>query len=403
MLGTRPVLVTGGAGFIGCNLADRLAAQGHHVLVFDAMARDGVERNLAWLKRRHPRRVSAVVADIRDRDAVEAAVSGTDAVFHLAAQVAVTTSLAEPEADFEVNVRGTLFLLEALRRRGGKVPLVFASTNKVYGDLGDVGVALADLPSLDGGAHGPGAAATRGWLPQDAALRAHGISESRPLSFHTPYGCSKGAADQYVLDYARSFGVPACVLRMSCIYGPRQMGTEDQGWLAHFLLSMLAGQPISIYGDGRQVRDVLYVDDAVDAYLACWRRIGEVTGRAFNLGGGAANAVTLRAAITELEAITGRRSSLSFDDWRPGDQRYFVADSREAARVLGLPAPVGWRDGLRRLAQSLAAREDGAAAEHAAGVVAEHAAGVVAEHATSVVAEAATVASGGLRAVGARA
>jgi len=387
VLGTRPVLVTGGAGFIGCNLADRLAAQGHHVLVFDAMARDGVERNLAWLKRRHPRRVSAVVADIRDRDAVEASVSGTDAVFHLAAQVAVTTSLADPEADFEVNVRGTLFLLEALRRRGGGVPLVFASTNKVYGDLGDVGVALADLPSLDGGAHGPGAAATRGWLPQDAALRAHGISESRPLSFHTPYGCSKGAADQYVLDYARSFGVPACVLRMSCIYGPRQMGTEDQGWLAHFLLSMLAGQPISIYGDGRQVRDVLYVDDAVDAYLACWRRIGEVTGRAFNLGGGAANAVTLRAAITELEAITGRRSSLSFDDWRPGDQRYFVADSREAARVLGLCAPVGWRDGLRRLAQSLAAREDGAAAEHA----------------TDDVAGSATVASGGLRAVGARA
>ena len=391
MLGTRPVLVTGGAGFIGCNLADRLAAQGHHVLVFDAMARDGVERNLAWLKRRHPRRVSAVVADIRDRDAVEAAVSGTDAVFHLAAQVAVTTSLADPEADFEVNVRGTLFLLEALRRRGGGVPLVFASTNKVYGDLGDVGVALADLPSLavppGGGAHGPGAAATRGWLPQDAALRAHGISESRPLSFHTPYGCSKGAADQYVLDYARSFGVPACVLRMSCIYGPRQMGTEDQGWLAHFLLSMLAGQPISIYGDGRQVRDVLYVDDAVDAYLACWRRIGEVTGRAFNLGGGAANAVTLRAAITELEAITGRRSSLSFDDWRPGDQRYFVADSREAARVLGLSTPVGWRDGLRRLAQSLAAREDGAAAEHATGDGAGSAA----------------VASGGLRAVGARA
>ena len=389
MLGARPVLVTGGAGFIGCNLADRLAADGHDVLVFDAMARDGVERNLAWLRRRHPRRVSVVVADIRDRDAVAQAASAAKAVFHLAAQVAVTTSLAEPEADFDVNVRGTLFLLEALRRRGGGVPLVFASTNKVYGDLGDVGVALADLPSLavppGGGAHGPGAAATRGWLPQDAGLRAHGIPEARPLSFHTPYGCSKGAADQYVLDYARSFGVPACVLRMSCIYGPRQMGTEDQGWLAHFLLSMLAGQPISIYGDGRQVRDVLYVDDAVEAYLACWRRIGEVTGRAFNLGGGAANAVTLRAAIKELEAITGLRSALSFADWRPGDQRYFVADSREAARVLGLSAPVGWRDGLRRLAQSLAARGDEAAPQHAAGGAGES--GVSA--------------SGGLRAVGA--
>ncbi len=371
VLGTRPVLVTGGAGFIGCNLADRLAAEGHDVLVFDAMAREGVERNLAWLKRRHPRRVSSVVADVRDRDALEGAVEGAEAVFHLAAQVAVTTSLVEPEADFEVNVRGTLFLLEALRRRGGRVPLVFASTNKVYGDLGDVAVALADLPSLAGGGHGPGAAASRGWLPEDEGLRAHGISEARPLSFHTPYGCSKGAADQYVLDYARSFGVPACVLRMSCIYGPRQMGTEDQGWLAHFLLQVLAGQPISIYGDGRQVRDVLYVDDAVDAYLACWRRIGEVSGRALNLGGGAGNAVTLRAAITELEAVTGRRASLSFDDWRPGDQRYFVADSREAARVLGLGAPIGWRDGLRRLAHSLAGQAgagqaDGAAPERVA-------------------------------------
>ena len=373
--GARRVLVTGGAGFIGCNLADRLAGEGHGVLVFDAMAREGVERNLAWLKQRHPRRVSSVVADIRDRGAVEAAVEAADVVFHLAAQVAVTTSLVEPEADFDVNVRGTLFLLEALRRRGGAVPMVFASTNKVYGDLGNVGVALADLPSLAGGAHGPGAAATRGWLPEDAGLRAHGISEARPLSFHTPYGCSKGAADQYVLDYARSFGVPACVLRMSCIYGPRQMGTEDQGWLAHFLLSMLAGRAISIYGDGRQVRDALYVDDAVDAYLACWRRIGEVSGRAFNLGGGVDNAVTLRAAITELEAVTGRRASLSFDEWRPGDQRYFVADSREAARVLGLGAPVGWRDGLRRLAHSLMA--DGVGVERAAGGGAV-AAGVVA-------------------------
>ena len=361
------VLVTGGAGFIGSNLADRLAADGHDVVVFDAMARAGVERNLAWLKRRHPRRVSSVVGDVRDRAALEAAVDGAGAVFHLAAQVAVTTSLVEPEADFDVNVRGTLFLLEALRRRGGAVPLVFASTNKVYGDLGDVAVALADLPSLAGGAHGPGAAATRGWLPEDAALRAHGISEARPLSFHTPYGCSKGAADQYVLDYARSFGVPACVLRMSCIYGPRQMGTEDQGWLAHFLLSMLAGRTISIYGDGRQVRDALYVDDAVEAYLACWARIGAVSGRALNLGGGVDNAVTLRAALTELEAVTGRRAQLAFEEWRPGDQRYFVADSREAARVLGLGAPVGWRDGVRRLAHALMEEAGGRVAVGAVG------------------------------------
>ncbi len=346
------VLVTGGAGFIGCNLADRLASDGHDVLVFDALARAGVADNLDWLRRRHPRRVAVTLGDMRDADAVTAAVQGADAVFHLAAQVAVTTSLVDPQTDFDVNVRGTLHLLEALRRRGGRVPLVFASTNKVYGDLGDVAVALADLPAL-APAHG---AAAQGWMPEEAVLRAHGIDEARPLSFHTPYGCSKGAADQYVLDYARSFGVPACVLRMSCIYGPRQMGTEDQGWLAHFLLSMLAGQPISVYGDGRQVRDVLYVDDAVEAYLACWDRIGQVSGRAFNLGGGVANAISLRAAIAELEAVTGLRARLAFDDWRPGDQRYFVADSREAARVLGLVPPVGWREGVRRLAEALGGR-----------------------------------------------
>ncbi len=336
-----PVLVTGGAGFIGCNLADRLAALGHDVLVFDSLARPGVAANLDWLRRRHPRRISATIADLRDRAALEAAVAPASAVFHLAAQVAVTTSLAGPEEDFDVNLRGTLHLLEALRRRRGPAaPLVFASTNKVYGDLADVALA----PGADGA-----------WLPVDARLRGRGIDEDRPLCFHTPYGCSKGAADQYVLDYARSFGLPACVLRMSCIYGPRQFGTEDQGWLAHFLLSLRAGRPIAIYGDGRQVRDALFVDDAVAAYLACWERIDAVSGQAFNLGGGAENAVTLLGAIAEMEAITGRRAQLGFHDWRPGDQRWFVADAGRAQAALGLGRPLGWRAGLRRLAESLPA------------------------------------------------
>ena len=339
----RPALVTGGAGFIGCNLADRLAAEGQDVLVFDALARPGVEANLDWLRRRHPRRVSVMVADLRERDAVGEAAARACAVFHLAAQVAVTTSLEAPEADFDVNLRGTLHLLEALRRRPGPpAPLVFASTNKVYGDLGDVELEQGALDGADGA-----------WLPRDPGLRGRGIGEDRPLSFHTPYGCSKGAADQYVLDYARSFGLPATVLRMSCIYGPRQLGTEDQGWLAHFLLSLRGERPISIYGDGRQVRDALFVDDAVAAYLACWRRIGAVSGQAFNLGGGPENAVTLRGAIAEMEAITGRRAELGFHDWRPGDQRWFVADASRAAAALGLRRPVPWRDGLRRLAASL--------------------------------------------------
>ncbi len=334
----RPILITGGAGFIGSNLADRLARDGHDVLVYDALARPGVDANLAWLRRRHPGRITSVIADLRDRDALERATNGARAVFHMAAQVAVTTSLSDPEQDFDVNLRGTLFLLEALRRQPSPPPLVFASTNKVYGNLADIALAR------DGDAY----------LPEDPALRRHGVGEDRPLSFYTPYGCSKGAADQYVLDYARGFGVPACVLRMSCIYGPRQLGTEDQGWLAHFLYSVQAGQPISIYGDGRQVRDVMYVDDAVDAYIAAWERIDQVSGSAFNLGGGPANAVTLLQILAEISEITGRTADLRFSDWRPGDQRYFVADTRRAAAALGLGPTVGWRDGLQRLADWIA-------------------------------------------------
>ncbi len=334
----RPILITGGAGFIGSNLADRLARDGHDILVYDALARPGVEANLAWLRKRHPTRVASVIADLRERDALEQAVKASRAVFHMAAQVAVTTSLSDPEQDFDINLRGTLFLLEALRRQPTPPPLVFASTNKVYGNLADIALAR------DGDAY----------LPQDHVLRRHGVGEDRPLSFYTPYGCSKGAADQYVLDYARGFGLPACVLRMSCIYGPRQLGTEDQGWLAHFLYSVQAGQPISIYGDGRQVRDVMYVDDAVDAYIAAWERIAQVAGQAFNLGGGPANAVTLLQILAEISEVTGRAADLRFSDWRPGDQRYFVADTRRASSALGLGPAVGWRDGLQRLAHWIA-------------------------------------------------
>ena len=350
VLRSRPFLVTGGAGFIGSNLADRLARDGQDVLVFDALTRPGVERNLEWLQRRHPRRISAAVADIRDESAVRDAAMRCSGVFHMAAQVAVTTSLDAPMEDFDINVRGTLHVLEALRRRADRVPMVFASTNKVYGDLGDIALAT------DGGAY----------LPADRSIREAGIAESRPLDFHTPYGCSKGAADQYVLDYARSFGLPACVLRMSCIYGPRQMGTEDQGWLAHFLISALDGQPISIYGDGLQVRDVLFVDDAVETYVRAAGQIGQVMGRAFNLGGGPDNAVTLLDVLGAISGIAGRPPAVDFRPWRPGDQRYFVADARQIRDRLGLGQPLGWQAGLARLAGWLAAaRSDRAAAADA--------------------------------------
>jgi len=341
--GQGPVLVTGGAGFIGCNIADRLAADGHEVIVYDALTRAGVERNLAWLKSRHGSKIVHAASDIRDARAVDEAVREAQAVFHMAAQVAVTTSLVDPIEDFEVNVQGGLNVLEAARRHGGKAPVIFASTNKVYGDLADVTLELVG----------------DAYRPVDPALRVRGVSESRPLDFHTPYGCSKGAADQYVLDYARSFGLDTCVMRMSCIYGPRQMGTEDQGWVAHFLIQALEGKPISIYGDGKQVRDILNVADAVEAYMQAWRKISSVRGRAFNLGGGPANAVSLVQLISYIEELTGKKVEPGFSDWRAGDQRYYVSDPSAARRELGLAEALDWRTGVAQLAQWLAAERGG--------------------------------------------
>jgi CDP-paratose 2-epimerase len=333
----RPILITGGAGFIGSNLADRLAGEGHRVTVYDALSRPGVEHNLDWLNKRHGHRIVHVAGDVRDEDELVRAAAEAKAVFHFAAQVAVTTSLIDPREDFDINVRGTINLLDAVRVRGEPVPVIFASTNKVYGDLGDI-----EFDTLHDR-----------YEPKAFAAR-RGIDETRPLDFHTPYGCSKGAADQYVLDYARSFGVPTAVFRMSCIYGQRQMGTEDQGWVAHFLIRALEGEALTIYGDGRQVRDILDVDDAVNAYMAALQHIDRVKGRAFNLGGGPANAISLLELIDEIRAITGREVPLEFEDWRQGDQRWFVADTSAARGELGLAKPRGWREGVARLAEWLA-------------------------------------------------
>ena len=348
----RPVLVTGGAGFIGCNIADRLASKGHAVIIYDSLARPGVERNLAWLEGRHGSAIRPVVADIRNAALLTGAVEQAKAVFHMAAQVAVTTSLADPRTDFDVNVQGTFNLLEAARQCAVPPPVIFASTNKVYGGLEDIDFHLSG----------------EAYAPADASLRDHGIGEDRPLDFHTPYGCSKGAADQYVLDYGRSFDVPTAVLRMSCIYGQRQMGTEDQGWVAHFLISAIDGRPITLYGDGWQVRDILDVRDAVDAYLAVWRNIDRVRGRAFNLGGGPQNAVSLRQLLAYMGECLGRPVAIEAADWRAGDQRYFVADTRALEATLGVGARKPWRQGVLDLAawltgerQALAAEQDAAA------------------------------------------
>jgi CDP-paratose 2-epimerase len=334
---SRPVLITGGAGFIGSNLADRLAREGHQVVVFDALSRAGVERNLEWLKQRHGSRVTSILGDVRDEDELVRAAADAKAVFHMAAQVAVTTSLDDPREDFEINVKGTINLLDAVRVRREPVPVIFASTNKVYGDLGDLPLECRD------NRHEPKSFAAK-----------RGVDESRPLDFHTPYGCSKGAADQYVLDYCRSFGIPTAVFRMSCIYGQRQMGTEDQGWVAHFLIRALERKPVTIYGDGRQVRDILEVADAVDAYVRALGRIDQVQGRAFNLGGGPVNAVSLLELVEEMQRITGRDVELRFEDWRQGDQRWYVSDTHAAQSALRLPAPRGWRDGVAALARWLA-------------------------------------------------
>ncbi|MBX4910135.1 NAD-dependent epimerase/dehydratase family protein, partial [Rhizobium bangladeshense] len=226
---------------------------------------------------------------------------------------------------------------------GKRAPVIFASTNKVYGALDDLGlVELGDR-----------------YLPEDETVRTQGIGEDRPLDFCTPYGCSKGVADQYILDYAKSYGIPAAVLRMSCIYGPRQFGTEDQGWVAHFLIRALGGEPISIYGDGKQVRDILHVDDAVAAYRALLSNIERVSGKAFNLGGGPRNAVSVLSVLREIEVFAGRPVETSFGPWRAGDQFYFVADTTRLEQETGWQAGIGWRHGLRHLAEWLIAHRFG--------------------------------------------
>lgn len=340
----KVIVVVGGAGFIGCNLADSFLRDGDEVIVVDSLKRDGVEHNLIWLKEEHGEQVHSILSDVRDAHAMADIVADARAVFHLAAQVAVTTSLTDPAGDFAVNAQGTLNVLEAVRCSGRRIPLVFASTNKVYGNLNALPVSEA-----------------QDRYRPPAAIERTGIGEDWPLDFCTPYGCSKGAADQYVQDYAKSFGLPTAVMRMSCVYGPRQFGTEDQGWVAHFLIRALNDEPIVIYGNGKQVRDVLHVSDAVTAYRSVLANIERVSGQAFNLGGGPGNAVSLRMVLDEIAAITGRRPEVSHEEWRAGDQTYFVADTRKLESAVQWRARMDWRNGLRDLAAWLATQGPGKA------------------------------------------
>jgi len=334
-------LITGGAGFVGTNLADRLLRGGETVVLLDDLSRPGVRSNLRWLRSHHGDRLEVVEGDVRDDVLVRAALAGVDRAFHLAAQVAVTTSVVNPRHDFSVNLEGTLTLLEELRRLDSPPPLLFTSTNKVYGSLDDVGLAALD------GRH----------QPEDPAVRSQGIGEQRPLSFCSPYGCSKGGADQYVLDYAKSYDLRTVVFRMSCIYGPHQQGNEDQGWVAHFFRQAMAGEPITVYGDGRQVRDVLYVDDLLDAMLLATRSIDRISGQAFNIGGGPASTVSLLELTDLIGELSGRRPEVRFGPWRVGDQRWFVSDTRRFQRATGWSALTGVSEGTRRLHSWLAAHD----------------------------------------------
>lgn len=341
----RPILITGGAGFIGCNVANRLLEAGHAVILYDNLSRGGVERNVAWLGEAHGDRLEVVIGDVRDADLLRRTVARAGRVFHFAAQVAVTTSLVDPIEDFSINARGTLNLLEAIRATEHRPPLLFTSTNKVYGGLDDVALTRD----------------TGRYCPADARIANAGIDERRPLDFHSPYGCSKGTADQYVIDYSRSYGLQSVVFRMSCIYGPHQFGTEDQGWVAHFLIRAIDGQPIVLYGDGRQVRDVLFIEDLVDAMLLAHQNIERVSGQAFNIGGGPRNTLSLMELLDLVGELHGERPDVAFQEWRTGDQRYYVSNTAKFTRATGWTTLVSARTGVRRLYEWL--RDSRAAVE----------------------------------------
>jgi len=325
------VLITGGAGFVGTNLADRLLRDGARVTLFDNLARQGTQHNLDWLRATHGNRLRFVRGDVRDAAALTQAVVGCDTVFHLAAQVAVTTSLDAPRHDFEVNALGTFNVLEAARAQARPPAVLFTSTNKVYGGLEDV--AIRETPDR--------------WA---FAARPAGIAETQPLDFHSPYGCSKGAADQYVRDYGRIYGIPTVVFRMSCIYGPHQFGNEDQGWVAHFLISAVRHEPIMIYGDGKQVRDILFVEDLVAAFLAARQRMDVAAGQVFNIGGGPDHTLAIWTEFAPLiRRLTGRVPTVARGATRPGDQAIYVSDIRKAAAMLGWTPQVSVAQGCERL------------------------------------------------------
>jgi CDP-paratose 2-epimerase len=325
------VIITGGAGFIGSNAAARYLERDDEVVIVDNLARAGARENLKWLRERGSPKFQAT--DLREGQAVDAVFRefrDASLVLHLGGQVAVTSSIADPRFDFEVNALGTLNVLEAMRRNRMEAVLIYASTNKVYGAMNQL--EIVESPTRYGYAATP-----------------HGVPEQTQIDFHSPYGCSKGAADQYVIDYHRVFGLNTVVFRQSCIYGPRQFGVEDQGWVAWFLIAAELGRSITLFGDGRQVRDVLHVDDLLDAFDAASANIAAACGRVYNIGGGPANAISLLDLIDHIGHIRGNRLEYERREWRLGDQRIYVSDIRRACSELHWQPRVPWRTGVKRL------------------------------------------------------
>ncbi len=329
---SRNYFVTGGAGFIGSNYVYRLLERGEKVTIYDNLSRAGAPRNLKWLQETFGEQAfTLVVGDVRDAGQLVVAARSADVIVHLAGQVAVTTSVVKPREDFEINALGTFNVLEAARLNDRDPIFLYSSTNKVYGGMEDVRVV------------------ERGGRWEYDTL-PFGAPETQPLDFHSPYGCSKGTGDQYVRDYARIYGLRSVVLRQSCIYGPRQFGVEDQGWVAWMVIAAVTGRQITVYGDGKQIRDLLHVYDLNDAYDAVIEKIDQVRGEVFNLGGGPQNTMSIWAEFgPRLEKLLGRPVPVAHGDWRPGDQKVFVADIRKAEQRLGWKPQYDVEKGVRQL------------------------------------------------------
>jgi CDP-paratose 2-epimerase len=334
----KKLLITGGAGFIGINFARHFRKLGWDITLFDNFSRRGTDKNVETLLSEYKKGITVETGDIRtDVEKMTKLMEKHDAVIHLAAQVAVTTSVTDPRTDFEHNALGTFNVLEALRATKKRPPLLFSSTNKVYGGL-------EQFPAK--------ALATR-YVFKDETLAKYGVSESVNLDFHSPYGCSKGTADQYVIDYGRIYGLQTAVFRQSCIYGRHQFGIEDQGWVAWFSIAAMLGLPITIYGTGKQLRDVLFVDDLCRLYELALDNMSKVNGNAYNIGGGPANTLSVKEILGTFKKRYPDFKTPALAEMRPGDQPVFVADIRKAKKHFGWAPKIGVDEGIELMTEWL--------------------------------------------------